>query len=238
MKNMRKKILGMVLTGVMAFALAACGQSQEGSTTAESEDTTASEVTTSEAETEASDAATSATAADDTASAATPSSGSGKVLVVYYSASGNTRAVAEKIAADTGADTFEIQPKDPYTDADLDWTDDSSRVNKEHNDTSLQDQVELESTEVPDWSSYTTVFIGYPIWWGGAAWPVNQFVTSNDFSEKTVIPFCTSVSSDIGSSGTDLGEKAGTGDWQRGQRFSGGASDDEVSEWINSLDIR
>lgn len=219
-----KRFLSILLTGATVFALAACGQTQGSSAGTTS---TASN-------------SNSSSTADSSTSESSSTSGStsdGKTLVVYYSASGNTKAVAEKIAADTNADTFEITPKEPYSDADLDWTDNSSRVNKEHNDPSLQDKVELESTDVPDWDSYTTVFVGYPIWWGGAAWPVNQFVTSNDFSGKTVIPFCTSSSSDIGSSGTDLGKKAGTGDWQSGKRFSGGASDDEISDWVNSLGL-
>lgn len=234
-----RKIFSMFLTGVMAFSLAACGNAQGNGTTAVSENgnSTASLETTEVVSSENTAVPADETASADTAATAS-SAGAGKTLVVYFSAAGNTKTIAEKIAADTNADTFEIQPKEPYSDADLNWTDSGSRVNKEHNDTALQDQVELESTDVPDWDSYTTVFIGYPIWWGGAAWPVNQFVTSNDFSGKTVIPFCTSSSSDIGSSGTDLGEKAGTGDWEKGQRFSGGASDDEVSQWVNTLNIQ
>lgn len=154
-----------------------------------------------------------------------------KVLVVYFSGSGNTEAVAKETADETGADTFKITPKDPYTDDDLDWTNDDSRVNKEHNDTSLQDQVELESTKVDNWDSYDVVFFGYPIWWGNAAWPVNQFVQNNDFSGKTVIPFCTSSSSDIGSSGEKLAKMAGTGDWQKGMRFEEKPEESDVKDW-------
>ena len=89
------------------------------------------------------------------------STGNGKTLVVYYSASGNTKDVAEKIAKITEADLFEVEPVEPYTDDDLDWTDDDSRVSREHDDESLRD-VELVSTTVDNWDSYDTVYIGYP----------------------------------------------------------------------------
>lgn len=159
-----------------------------------------------------------------------------KTLVVYYSATGNTETVAKEIADATGADLFEIVPTDVYTEEDLDWTNSDSRVTREHENESLQDEVSLTTTEVPNWDSYERVFLGYPIWWGNAAWPVNGFVTANDFSGKTVIPFATSASSDIGQSGTRLAEMAGTGEWQEGQRFSSGASATEVQEWLNRLE--
>ncbi len=158
----------------------------------------------------------------------------GKVLVVYYSATGSTKAVAQVVADTTGGDLFEIEPKEPYTNDDLNWSDDNSRVSKEHNDESLRD-VELKTTKVENWDSYDTVFIGYPIWWAIAAWPVDNFVKNNDFSGKTVIPFCTSVSSGMGESGQLLADMAGTGTWQDGKRFSSGASKSEVSDWIKEL---
>lgn len=158
----------------------------------------------------------------------------GKTLIVYYSATGNTKEVAEEMADDLNADTFEIVPSDPYTDEDLDWTDDNSRVSREYNDESLRD-VELETTTVPIWDSYDTVLIGYPIWWGIAAWPVSSFVEANDFTGKTVIPFCTSSSSGLGNSGDLLEDKAGTGTWQEGHRFSSNPSDDDITDFIDSI---
>ena len=158
----------------------------------------------------------------------------GKVLVVYYSASGNTRAVAETIAGYTDGDIFEIIPVEAYTDEDLNWTQKGSRVNLEHDDESLQD-IELVSTTAEDFDSYDTVFIGYPIWWHEAAWVVNNFVKDNDFTGKTVIPFCTSSSSGLGESGTHLAEMAGTGDWKEGMRFSGNAGESEITEWLDGL---
>lgn len=159
-----------------------------------------------------------------------------KVLVVYYSATGSTKAVAETIAKTTGGDLFELVPTKPYSDDDLDWTDKNSRVSKENKDTSLRD-VELKYNSVDDFELYDTIFIGYPIWWGIAAWPVNSFVQLNDFKGKTVIPFCTSTSSGIGDSGKLLEEQAGSGKWQEGKRFSSGASSDEVEQWVKDLNI-
>ena len=95
----------------------------------------------------------------------------------------------------------------------------------------------MTTTEVENWDSYDTVFIGYPIWWGIAAWPTDSFVEANDFTGKTVIPFCTSSSSGLGQSGELLAELAGTGDWLEGQRFRSGVSQEDVSEWVDSLGL-
>ena len=163
-------------------------------------------------------------------------SSSGNTLVVYYSASGNTARVAKAAAEAAGADLYEIVPAEPYTNDDLNWRDKNSRVSKEHDDESLRD-VELVSTEVENWDSYDTVLIGYPIWWGIAAWPTDSFVKANDFTGKTVIPFCTAASSGIGQSGKLLADLAGSGDWQDGERFSSGASDADVAKWVDSLGL-
>ncbi len=156
------------------------------------------------------------------------------VLVVYFSATGNTEEAANQIASNLDADIFEITPADSYTEDDLNYSDDSSRVSQEYEDESLRD-VELETTEVANWDSYDTVFIGYPIWWGIAAWPVSSFVAANDFTGKTVIPFCTSASSGLGDSGDLLAETAGTGNWLEGQRFSSSPSEDDITSWLDSL---
>lgn len=158
----------------------------------------------------------------------------GKTLVVYYSASGSTEKVAEEIAQNLNADLFEIEPVDTYTSDDLNWTDSNSRVTKEHNDESLRD-IKLKNTKVSNWDNYDTVLIGYPIWWGIAAWPVNNFVKDNDFTGKTVIPFCTSASSGLGQSGELLEKMTNSGNWQKGMRFSSGASIPEIKKWANSL---
>lgn len=156
------------------------------------------------------------------------------VLVVYFSAQGHTEAVSEQIAENLGADLFEIVATDEYTSDDLNWTDSDSRVSREHDDEALRD-VELVSTTVDNWEDYDTILIGYPIWWGIAAWPVNTFVEANDFSGKTVIPFCTSSSSGLGQSGEILAELAGTGNWQDGHRFSSNPSEADIKSWTDSL---
>lgn len=157
-----------------------------------------------------------------------------KVLVVYYSAQNHTKSVAEKIANNLNADTFEIVPEEIYTSKDLDWTDNNSRVSKEHDDESLRN-IKLRNTTVENWEEYDTILIGYPIWWGVAAWPVNNFIKANDFTNKTVIPFCTSSSSSLGQSGKLLEEEANSGNWLEGQRFSSNASDSNIKNWTDSI---
>lgn len=160
----------------------------------------------------------------------------GKTLVVYFSATGTTQGVAQTIADTVGADLFEVVPSDPYTSDDLTWTNNDSRVSREHNDEGLR-AVALESTDVDGWDDYDTVFIGYPIWWGIAAWPMSSFVAVNDFTGKTVIPFCTSTSSGIGQSGELLAELAGTGSWLDGYRFSSSTTANDIAALAESLSL-
>ena len=160
----------------------------------------------------------------------------GNILVVYFSATGNTEAAANYIAEATGADVFALEPVEPYIDEDLNWTDENSRVVYEH-DNPDDRAVALVADTVENWNQYDTVFIGYPIWWGIAAWPVDTFVAANDFTGKTVIPFCTSSSSGLGESGTLLAELAGTGEWLEGTRFSSRVTAEDVQAWLDELDI-
>lgn len=157
-----------------------------------------------------------------------------KVLVVYFSAQGHTDRVAKMIASNLNADLFKIEPVDEYTSDDLNYSDSDSRVSKEHNDESLRNIV-LKDNTVSNFDSYDTVLIGYPIWWGIAAWPVNNFVKNNDFTNKTVIPFCTSASSGLGNSGKLLEELAGTGNWLDGHRFSSSASESDIKNWTDKI---
>ena len=222
-----RRLFGCLLAGTMLLSLAACGSNDSPA-----DDQAAAQLqeeTAPPADTAGNTAAPEASAGENTAD-------SGSVLVVYYSASGHTKTVAGYIAQATGGDIFEITPVQPYTDDDLNWSDSDSRVTREHEDESLRD-MELTTTEVENWDSYDTVFIGYPIWWGIAAWPVDGFVEANDFTGKTVIPFCTSSSSGLGESGELLAEQAGTGDWQEGQRFRSSASQEDVNEWVDSLGL-
>ena len=223
-----KKIISMFLVGLTAVSLLAGCSSDSGNSSGDaSDETTQSADQGEDAEAESQDEA------DNTSDDA---SGSGNVLVVYYSATGNTEEAANLIADATGGDIFELEPVEPYTDDDLNYSDENSRVSREHEDESLRD-VELVSTTVDNWDSYDTVFIGYPIWWGIAAWPVDSFVENNDFTGKTVIPFATSASSGLGESGQLLADMVGTGEWQEGQRFRSGADEADVQEWVNGLGL-
>lgn len=208
-----KKILSLFMALAMALSLAACSTNKAPDKTPEE----SKESTTQTNE-----------------STPTPNTANGKALVVYYSATGNTENVAKTIAAAANGDLFEIKPVEPYSDADLNWTDDNSRVVREHDNPDERD-VALVNSTVDNWEEYDTVFIGYPIWWGIAAWPVDGFVKANDFTGKTVIPFCTSSSSGLGESGELLAEMAGTGDWQEGQRFRSGTMAEEITEWLTEI---
>lgn len=210
-----KKLTALLLSVVLVLSLAACGSANKPASSTTQPESSSTAPAESEPETQPE---------------------TGKTLVVYYSASGNTERVAKDIAEAAGADLFEIVPTEVYTSEDLNWTNPDSRVSREHDDESLRD-VPLTTTEVPDWDSYDTVFIGYPIWWGIAAWPVDTFVKNNDFTGKTVIPFATSSSSGMGQSGSLLADMAGTGEWQEGQRFSSGVSGDDVQSWVNGLGL-
>ena len=211
-----KKFLTVLMSLSLVFGLAACSNgTTAGNSTSDSSGPESAAVSTAE---------------EDTASTGQ----SGSTLVVYFSATGNTEQAANYIAQVTGGDLFELVPTQPYTSDDLNWTDDNSRVVREH-DNPDQRNVELEQDTVENWDAYDTVYIGYPIWWGIAAWPVDTFVQANDFTGKTVIPFCTSSSSGLGDSGRLLADLAGTGDWQQGQRFSSRVTLEEVQSWIDSM---
>lgn len=224
-----KKLTALLLSVVLVLSLAACGSANKPASSTTQPETSAP---TEQPTTEPSESSSTAPAESEPET----QSETGKTLVVYYSASGNTERVAKDIAEAAGADLFEIVPTEVYTSDDLDWTNPDSRVSREHDDESLRD-VPLTTTEIPDWDSYDTVFIGYPIWWGIAAWPVDTFVKNNDFTGKTVIPFATSSSSGMGQSGSLLADMAGTGEWQEGQRFSSGVSSDDVQSWVNGLGL-
>ncbi len=174
-----KKITALFMMIALVFSLAACGN------------------TSSDKENSATDSASQGTSqasenntSEPTDSTEPTNTTGGKTLVVYYSASGNTERVAKDIAGAVGADLFEIEPEQPYTEDDLNWTNSDSRVSREHDDESLRN-VPLKTTEVTDWSSYDTVFIGYPNWWGDMPMILYSFFDEYDFSGKTIIPFNT-----------------------------------------------
>lgn len=225
MKNKisRRQFLQVAGASAAALLLASCSGNSASSVSSSSVASSAA----------SSVAASSAAASSEATSTVTTT---GKTLVVYFSATGTTQGVAQTIADTVGADLFEVIPSDPYTSDDLNWTNNDSRVSREHNDEGLR-AVALESTDVDGWDDYDTVFIGYPIWWGIAAWPMSSFVAVNDFTGKTVIPFCTSTSSGIGQSGKLLAELAGTGSWLDGYRFSSSTTANDIAALAESLSL-
>ncbi len=233
-KNRNKRIL-ICLVLVLLLVLSACGGTETASTEKTRQTTAAPIQGGAEEQTEAqpdSQAAVpaSAQAPAESTQAAAPA---GKdTLVVYFSATGTTKAVAQQIAAITDADLYEIKAAEEYTDADLDWHDSSSRTTIEQNDKNARPEIGSEALSL---EGYSTVYVGYPIWWGEEPRILDTFVESYDFDGMTLIPFCTSSSSGIGRSGQNLAENAGSGNWLEGKRFGAGASEDALREWIEAL---
>lgn len=153
------------------------------------------------------------------------------IAVVVFSATGTTKGVADKIATLAGADMIEIVPAQPYSTEDLNYNDSGSRTSKEQNDPDARPEIAGEISL----DGYATVYLGYPIWWGKAPRILSTFVESHDFTGITVIPFCTSGSSDIGQSDDTLAEQAGSGNWLQGKRFPGSVTDADLEKWINEL---
>ena len=241
-----KKIVMALFTAAMVISLTACGQNtgQGGNTATDTSEMQQSPAPAGAAENESvqseadgtSESSTDAAAAeiDSTDAAGSQDAEEGKVLVAYFSATGTTKGVAEIIAKNMGADIYEIVPQEPYTDADLNWHDDNSRSTIEMNDRSCRPEI---NGTVEDMEQYDIVFIGYPIWWGEAPRIVSTFMESYSFEGKTLIPFCTSSSSGLGSSGRNLEELTDGAQWLEGMRFGGGASEADVQAWIEGLDL-
>ena len=238
-----KKKISVLAAVLLAIGLTACGnnESQVSADTtqniqAESSEETetannfeeAERVTTSEAASDTSDEIVE----DNSSEVADSAEKNGGTLVVYFSATGTTKGVAEKIAAITGADTYEIKAAQEYTDADLNWNDSNSRSTKEQNDSSVRPEIGSEAISL---DGYTTIYIGYPIWWGEEPRIMDTFVESYNFDGITLIPFCTSGGSGIGRSGQNLADNAGSGTWLDGKRFDGGVSENELKSWIGGL---
>ena len=170
------------------------------------------------------------TAINNTNATDTSTTNGGKeTLVVYFSATGTTRGVAEKIAKVTNADIYEITAAEPYSDADLDWHDNNSRSTKEQNDSSVRPTIGSAPISL---DGYNTIYIGYPIWWGEEPRIMDTFVEANKFDGKTVIPFCTSGGSGIGKSGKNLEKLAGAGNWLSGGRLNGSDSENDIKSWV------
>lgn len=240
---MMKKVSCAVLALAMAFSLAACGQpaasssqSQQPSSSSEaSEPVSSTESSASSEETSSSsDAASSESSALEQAGQPAEPESTGGTLVVYFSASGNTKAVAETLADTLDAELYELVPEQPYTDDDLNWNNPDSRVNAEHEDPSHRTAI---AGGIPDLSGYDTILLGYPLWWREAPSIVWNFVENSDLAGKTVIPFCTSMSDGFGSSGDTLAGMAPDANWMDGQRFGENLDAAAVTQWANSLGL-
>ena len=227
-----KRIISFLTITLFILVLAGCGASNAGSKSEAETKAAASSNTSEQSKAASSDTFEASKAADETAANNNNTDNSGKALVVYFSATGTTKGVAEQIASAAKADIYEITAAQPYTSEDLDYYDSSSRTTKEQNDKTIRPEIGSEKTDL---SGYDTIFIGFPIWWGEEPRIMDTFVESYDFSGKNMIPFCTSGGSGIGSSGDNLKANARSGEWKEGRRFSAGASQSDIEEWVNSF---
>ena len=219
-----KKAIVILLSLTMILGLTACGNSASKTKQPSTEDTFVE----SKADTESAETSTNMENTDN------QDAQEHKILVAYFSATGTTKGVAEHIANGLNADIYEIVPEEPYTDADLDYNDNNSRTTIEMNDPDARPVI---SGSVENMEQYDTVFIGYPIWWGEAPRIASTFMESYDFSGKTIVPFCTSGGSGIGSSASNLERLTSGATWLDGRRLNGSDSQDTVMEWVNSLDL-
>ena len=186
------------------------------------------------ASTENSESQQSESISSESAHVSEPEPETPKVLVVYFSATNTTKGVAKHISDALNADLYEITPEIPYTSADLNYHDDGSRSTIEMNDSSSRPAI---SGSVNNMEQYDIVFIGYPIWWGEAPRILSTFVESYSFSGKTIVPFCTSGGSGVGSSASNLERLSDGGTWLSGTRLNGSASRNDVAAWINGLSL-
>ncbi len=242
-----KRILTIFMAALLLASLAACGNSTQNSSQTEPKETqTEAKKTQTEAnETQTEANETQAVTEGQTESAESTDAAESEtileddntmshsdVLVAYFSATGTTKGIAGKIAAITGGDLYEIVPAEPYSDADLNWNDHNSRSTKEQNDKNVRPEIGSEDISL---EGYTTVYLGFPIWWGEEPRILDTFVEKYSFEGITVIPFCTSGGSGIGHSGPNMEAIAGSGNWLDGKRFGGNASEADIQSWIEGL---
>ena len=225
-----KRMVSLCLTLALILTLAACG-SPAGQGGSSDPDTAPS--TSDTPETPPASQSEDSTPVEDETLEETDDSGN-KILIAYFSATNNTEGIANHLESILNADLYEIVPETPYTSDDLNYNDSSSRSSQEMNDPGARPAI---SGSVEDMEQYEVIFLGYPIWWGEAPRIVNTFLESYDFADKTIVPFCTSASSPLGSSAAKLQDLTGSAAWLEGRRFSGGASADEVQSWVDSLHL-
>ncbi len=227
-----KKKLSVLLTLALLFTLAACGaapgQGNDASDPAPGTNTPASTTPETPPANQPED-----TAPTEEQTPEGTGDGGKKILIAYFSATNTTEGVADHLDAILDADLYEIVPETPYTSDDLNYNTDC-RANREQDDPDARPAI---SGSVEDMEQYDVLFLGYPIWWGQAPKIVSTFLESYDLSGKTIVPFCTSGSSGIGSSAENLHALAGDATWLDGQRFGGGASASDVQSWVDGLDL-
>lgn len=239
-----KKALIMILACILLFTLTACagsgsGEKPESSPQPGQTDELSIVEPSSPAnapETSAPEASAPAISAQEASAPETsePASNVSKVLVAYFSCTGNTEAVAGTIAEATDADLYEIIPETPYTDADLNYNDKDSRTSVEMNDGDSRPAI---SGSVENMDAYDVIYLGYPIWWGEAPHIIRTFLESYDLSGKTIVPFCTSGGSGVGMSAANLNTFASGAEWLDGHKFNSNVSEDTVKEWISGLGL-
>ncbi|MBO4591265.1 MAG: flavodoxin [Eubacterium sp.] len=218
---------------ILVLGLTACGAAEQPDTTLETETVTATEESKETSDTSEEPTSESEDMQTEIEDSSVQTETGSDVLVAYFSATGTTKGVAEKIASIEGADVYEITAAEPYSDADLNWNDSNSRTTKEQNDKSVRPEI---GSEKLDLTGYTKIYIGYPIWWGEEPRIMDTFVEGYDFGNIKMIPFCTSGGSGIGSSGKNLAENAGSGNWIEGDRLNGNISEEELKSWIEGLE--
>ena len=241
-----KRILSIIMVTFLLASLAACGNNSKTETNgtqtvteeqkkpAESTAQTASKAAqAAETVTEAPASAAEKAPETEAPAAETPATEThSDVLVAFFSATGTTKGVAERIASVTGGDLYEILAAEPYTSDDLNYNDNDSRSTKEQNDKNVRPEIGSEDISL---EGYTTIYLGFPIWWGEEPRILDTFVEKYSFDGITVIPFCTSGGSGIGRSGPNMEALAGTGTWLDGQRFDGNVSEADLQSWIEGL---
>lgn len=227
-----KRMFTILTALTLACALTACGETGTQSNPGQSQ--TQQEGTSSVGETSVPEQSAPPASSTPETGESGEETAEGGVLVAYFSATGNTEGIAQHLQSILDADLYEIVPEVPYTDEDLNYSNDSCRANQEQNDPAARPAI-TGTLENPE--DYDVVFLGYPIWWGQAPKVIYTFLESCDFGDTTIVPFCTSGSSGIGSSADELQELAENAQWLDGQRFSSGASQDEVAQWVDSLGL-
>lgn len=218
------RIIAMILSAIMLL----CGCSD----TVNKSDTQTKPEAASAAKTE--NTSSEPIAADNNEPEQKTESGTKEMLVVYFSRTNNTERIAQIITDYAGADSYEIEAAVPYTDADIEYNNSSCRANQEQNDKSVRPEI---AAPFDSLAQYDVIWLGYPIWWGEEPRIIDTFLESYDFSDKTVIPFCTSASSGISTSESNIEQLVPIGNQLAGKRFSADAAENDVKEWVDSLNL-